>query len=168
MAVWQNIKLFPRYYGPFQVIQKIWEVAYKLDLPLGSQIYPVFHVSQLKKKLGEQIMPLPHLSTVTFEGMLAREPEAILEHRLKEKRETCRSRSAGAVEGDFRARYNLGGFGGTSVLFSWPCGQGHLIRGVVLCAQVSEAWRCLDCLGDVQHGTCGIYLTHVDTCWGIN
>ena len=40
-------KLGPLYYGPFTVLEKL-TLACKLDLPRHMQIYPVFHVSQLK------------------------------------------------------------------------------------------------------------------------
>lgn len=46
----RNSKLSPYFYGPFEVVQKIGDVTYKLKFPDTSTIHPVFHVSLLKKK----------------------------------------------------------------------------------------------------------------------
>ncbi|XP_071902656.1 uncharacterized protein [Coffea arabica] len=43
-------KLQPRFVGPYKIIQRVGNVAYKLELPPSlSRIHNVFHVSMLKK-----------------------------------------------------------------------------------------------------------------------
>ncbi|XP_069145416.1 uncharacterized protein [Solanum lycopersicum] len=43
-------KLSPRYIGPFEIVERIGEVAYQLSLPSGlSGIHLVFHILMLKK-----------------------------------------------------------------------------------------------------------------------
>jgi transposase InsO family protein len=85
VSVRRNLKLSPRYYGPFLIVQKIGTVAYRLDLPPTSQIYPVFHVSLLKKQLGARTNPLVTLPILTPEGTLTPEPEKVLNRRLMRK-----------------------------------------------------------------------------------
>ena len=45
-------KLAPQYIGPYQIIEKIGAIAYRLELHLEmSGIHDVFHISQLKRCL---------------------------------------------------------------------------------------------------------------------
>ncbi|XP_048229059.1 uncharacterized protein LOC125369832 [Ricinus communis] len=47
-------KLAPRYVGPFEIIGRIGDVAYKLDLPPNfSHVHPVFHISMLRKYISD-------------------------------------------------------------------------------------------------------------------
>jgi hypothetical protein len=62
VALRKNQKLGMRYFGSFEIIARVGNVAYKLKLPENAKIHPVFHVSQLKIFKGDpqqQYLPLP-------------------------------------------------------------------------------------------------------------
>ena len=42
-------KLSPRYYGSFEVLERIGPIAYRLAFPASTRSHNVFHVSLLKK-----------------------------------------------------------------------------------------------------------------------
>lgn len=48
-------KLSARFYGPFKIVELVGKVAYKLLLLEGSRIHPAFHVSRLRKMVGNQV-----------------------------------------------------------------------------------------------------------------
>jgi hypothetical protein len=57
-------KLTPRFIGPFKILEKKGEVAYQLELPPQlSNVYDVFHESQLKKylRVPEEQLPMEDL-----------------------------------------------------------------------------------------------------------
>ena len=85
VAFRSSLKLAPRYFGPFKVLARIGMVAYKLELPAGSQIHDVFHVSLLKKKIGtgdsiREILPL-----LSKDSKLIPQPAAVLDRRIIQK-----------------------------------------------------------------------------------
>ena len=81
VALRRHQKLGLRYFGPFRIIKKLSDVAYKLQLPEEAKIHNVFHVFVLKKFKGEHqghYLSLP-LKIVPEEPTM--EPYAILRSR---------------------------------------------------------------------------------------
>nr|GEV48449.1 reverse transcriptase [Tanacetum cinerariifolium]GEV70891.1 reverse transcriptase [Tanacetum cinerariifolium] len=78
----QQNKLSSKYYGPFLILEKISAVAYKLDLPISSQVYLVFHIFQLKlcKGSSNKMEMMPHCGP---NSLLAAELVAILDRIMR-------------------------------------------------------------------------------------
>ncbi|GJV37828.1 putative reverse transcriptase domain-containing protein [Tanacetum coccineum] len=85
VVVWQKGKLNPRYVGPFKVLGKVGEVAYKLELPEElSRVHNTFHVSNLKKCYAEEPLAVP-LDGLHFDDKLqfVEEPVEIVDREVK-------------------------------------------------------------------------------------
>lgn len=74
-------KLLFKYYGPYQILDRVGEVAYRLALPATSRIHPVIHVSQLKKAIGANVQVQTQLPS-PLDALLV--PSRILQRRLRQ------------------------------------------------------------------------------------
>nr|GFA18530.1 putative reverse transcriptase domain-containing protein [Tanacetum cinerariifolium] len=78
-------KLNPMYVGPFKVLERIGDVAYKLDLPEElTRVYHTFHVSNLKKCHADEPLAVP-LDGLHFDDKLhfVEEPVEIVDREVK-------------------------------------------------------------------------------------
>nr|GEZ98190.1 putative reverse transcriptase domain-containing protein [Tanacetum cinerariifolium] len=78
-------KLNPRYVRPFKVLERVRDVAYKLDFPEElSRVHNTFHVSNLKKCHADEPLAVP-LDGLHFDDKLysVEEPVEIMELEVK-------------------------------------------------------------------------------------
>nr|GEZ92607.1 putative reverse transcriptase domain-containing protein [Tanacetum cinerariifolium] len=81
----KRMKLNPRYVGPFKVLERFGDVAYKLDLPEElSRVHNTFHVSNMKKCYADEPLAVP------FDGLhvddklhFVEEPVEIMDREVK-------------------------------------------------------------------------------------
>ena len=81
-------KLNPRYIGPFEIVERIGPVAYRLDLPEElSRVYNVFHISMLRKYIPDPSQVLETLEIELRDDLSYEEqPVQILGREEKELR----------------------------------------------------------------------------------
>lgn len=77
--------LQPRFYGLYVVEARVVKDAYKLQLPADCKLHPMFHVSCLKKHLGDNVLPTTTLPLVTDDGLSQPIHVAVLQRRMYKK-----------------------------------------------------------------------------------
>ena len=81
--IWETWKLSPRYIGPYRIVARIGEVAYRLELSSDlDRIHNVFHISMLRKYIPDPShvlteQPVKIQENLTYEE----EPVQILDRR---------------------------------------------------------------------------------------
>nr|GFC56102.1 putative reverse transcriptase domain-containing protein [Tanacetum cinerariifolium] len=83
-------KLNPRYLGPFRVLERVGDVAYKLDLPEELSIaHNTFHVSNLKKCQADEPLAVP-LDGLHFDDKLyfVEKPVEIVDCEVKQLKQS--------------------------------------------------------------------------------
>ena len=73
-------KLCHKRIGPFKVVERVGELAYRLELPATARIHPVFHVSLLSE-VRKTYRKTPNPPPIDVEGELEYEVEEILDSR---------------------------------------------------------------------------------------
>ena len=76
-------KLSPRYYGLFEVLERIGPIAYRLALPASTRAHNVFHVSLLKRYVHDPSNVINwDLIQVEPKGEFRTEPMCILDRKV--------------------------------------------------------------------------------------
>lgn len=81
-------KLSPRYVGPFEILERVGEVAYRVALPTTlAGIHDVFHVSQLRRYEPDPSHVLDHSGLqIEPDHTYVERPIAVLDRQVKKLR----------------------------------------------------------------------------------
>ena len=81
-------KLAPCYIGPFEILERVNPVAYRLVLPAElSQVHNVFHVSMLRKYIRDPLHVIDNFGIVVNEDLGYEEnPIRIIDRQVKQLR----------------------------------------------------------------------------------
>ena len=81
-------KLSPRYIGPYEIMERVGPLAYRLALPPElAKIHNVFHVSMLRKYRSDPSHVLKDSELEVFENLTyVEEPMAIVDYKIKQLR----------------------------------------------------------------------------------
>ncbi|GJZ37164.1 transposon ty3-G gag-pol polyprotein [Tanacetum coccineum] len=80
-----SAKLAPRFFGPYKVLDRVGQVAYRVELPPGSLVHNVFHVSLLKKCDGPTLVQSKEPMDEQVLSPSQKQPESILDERVVQK-----------------------------------------------------------------------------------
>lgn len=78
-------KLAYKYYGRYTVLERVSTVPYRLKLPEGALIHPIFHISQLKPFSADYTLVYDYLPQVTNLDTADTVPQAVIDRRLVKK-----------------------------------------------------------------------------------
>ena len=81
-------KLSPRFIGPYEILERVGLVTYRLELPLElAKLHDVFHVSMLRRYRSDESHILPvHDVQVQEDFSYDEEPKASLDHEIRQLR----------------------------------------------------------------------------------
>ncbi|KAE8683967.1 hypothetical protein F3Y22_tig00111164pilonHSYRG00030 [Hibiscus syriacus] len=82
----KNLTLAAKYYEPYKIIEKIGEVAYRVDLPNSFRLHPVFHVSILTKHVGDSTVSSTDPLAMDNDGQIRIEPYKGMGKRIINRR----------------------------------------------------------------------------------
>ncbi|XP_074278089.1 uncharacterized protein LOC141601692 [Silene latifolia] len=86
MRFGEKWKLSQKYIGPYEILDRVGEVAYRLALALD-MVHNVFHVSQLRKYLSDPTYVLePKHIEIDEQLSYVEEPKEILDRKVRKTR----------------------------------------------------------------------------------
>ena len=86
--LWKKRKLSPRFIGPYEILQRVGPVVYRLALPLElSKLHDVYHVSMLRRYRSDtsHILPVQDIQ-VQEDFTFDEELKAILDREIRQLR----------------------------------------------------------------------------------